>query len=137
MESLERVLSTAPGRPKTDAQALAACAEACAACELTCNGCADACLAESNLDVLRRCIRLNLDCADVCASTGRMLSRGLHSDPEILRGQVRICERVCSACAAECEKHAAHHEHCRHCANECRRCETTCRELLRALVTTA
>ena len=36
---------------------------------------------------------------------------------------------ACRACGDECEKHAAHHEHCRLCAEVCRRCEQACRDL--------
>ena len=48
---------------------LSDCADTCSECELACNACADACLAEEDLSALRRSIRLNLDCADVCAAT--------------------------------------------------------------------
>jgi hypothetical protein len=44
--------------------------------------CADACLGEEKVEMLRRCIRLNLDCADVCNATGRMLSRQQEPDLE-------------------------------------------------------
>jgi hypothetical protein len=40
---------------------------------------------------------------------------------------------ACRACADECEKHAAHHEHCRLCAEVCRRCDQACRELVAAI----
>jgi hypothetical protein len=35
-----------------------------------------------------------------------------------------------AACARECERHAAMHEHCRLCAEACRACERACGELL-------
>jgi hypothetical protein len=40
---------------------------------------------------------------------------------------------VCRACAVECERHAAHHDHCRVCAEVCRRCEQACGDLLASM----
>src|SRR4029078_9113149 len=40
-----------------------------------CTACADACLAEQMVEDLRPCIRLNLDCADICNVTGRIATR--------------------------------------------------------------
>ena len=37
--------------------------------------CADDCLSEDDHADLVRCIRLDLDCADVCDATGRILTR--------------------------------------------------------------
>ncbi len=58
-----------------DKQALAACIDACLVCAQTCTACADACLSEEMVAELRKCIRTDLDCADVCAATGSVLSR--------------------------------------------------------------
>lgn len=53
-----------------DQQKLVDCIEACFECGQTCTACADACLAEDMVAELRTCIRLNLDCADLCVTTG-------------------------------------------------------------------
>jgi hypothetical protein len=37
---------------------------------------------------------------------------------------------ACLACAEECDRHAAHHQHCRLCAEACRRCKKACDDLL-------
>ena len=79
---------------------------------------------------LRRCITTNLDCADVCAATGRVLTRRTETDPALVRSLVEACRAACAACADECEKHAGMHEHCRVCAEACRRCEAACAALL-------
>ena len=60
-----------------DTQKLAECIEACFECAQTCTACADACLAEDMVAELTQCIRLNLDCADLCETTGRVLSLSL------------------------------------------------------------
>ena len=77
-----------------------------------------------------RCIRLCLDCADVCQATARILIRQTEPDLGVLRAAVEACTATCRASAEECEKHASHHEHCRICAEVCRRCEQACQDLL-------
>jgi hypothetical protein len=42
---------------------------------LPCTGCSDACLAEPDVAELVRCIRLCLDCSDLCAVTARIVTR--------------------------------------------------------------
>jgi hypothetical protein len=46
---------------------------------------------------------------------------------------VRSCAQACNASAAECDRHAAHHEHCRLCAEVCRRCERASQNVLSTL----
>jgi hypothetical protein len=111
-------------------EALVRCIEQCFACAVSCTSCADACLAEEDVHELVRCIRLNLDCADVCETTGRMLTRQTSSEPRLARSMLAACVQTCRVCAEECERHAAHHDHCRICAEDCRRCEQACEELL-------
>lgn len=116
-----------------DKQALAACIEACFECAQTCTACADACLSEDMVAELTKCIRTNLDCADICETTGRILSRHTGYDANITRAVLEACQTACKACADECEQHAQMHEHCRVCAEACRRCERACADLLAAL----
>ena len=118
-----------PERPP-HAETMSRCIDACFSCVETCTACADACLGEDNVASLVRCIRLNLDCADVCETTGRLLSRRTEAEIGVLRAQVEACAEACAACGAECERHAKHHEHCRVCAEACRRCEEACRQVL-------
>jgi hypothetical protein len=82
---------------------------------------------------LRRCIRSDLDCADVCEATGRVLSRHTGYDANLTRAVLETCATACRTCGDECEQHAAMHEHCRICAEVCRRCEHACRDLLASL----
>jgi hypothetical protein len=90
-------------------------------------------LSEEMVAELTKCIRTNLDCADLCAVTARVLSRHTGYDANITRAAVEACRSACKACADECERHADMHEHCRVCAESCRRCEQACEELLRSL----
>lgn len=116
-----------------DKQALAECIEACFDCAQTCTACADACLSEKMVAELTTCIRTDLDCADICDTTGRVLSRHTGFDATVTRAVVEACLRACKSCGDECAKHADMHEHCRVCAEACRRCEQACRRLLTSL----
>lgn len=130
MSVAEQMLSTRPTPTGFDQTALASCIDACFECAQACAACADACLGESTVTDLRHCITLDLNCADVCGATGRVLSRQTSYDPEMSDGVLRACRDACERCAAECEQHAGHHEHCRVCAEACRRCAAACDALL-------
>jgi hypothetical protein len=133
MTVAERMLETHPWQGNVDRKALSRCIEACYECSQSCTSCADACLSEDGLAELRRCIRLNLDCADICDATGRVLTRQTEYDAPTSKAQLQACREVCATCAEECERHATHHEHCRVCAESCRGCEEACAHLLEAM----
>jgi hypothetical protein len=130
----KQILETHPRGAAIDADVLAACIDACFDCAQSCTACADADLAEDDVTTMIRCIRLCLDCTDVCIATGQVLSRQTEFDPELARSVVQACLEACRICAQECERHAAHHEHCRICAEVCRLCEQTCVDVLALLV---
>ena len=133
-EVARRMLDAYPGEVNIDRDLLVRCIEACSDCAESCTQCADDCLGEENAQELTTCIRLNLDCADVCAATGRVVSRQTGYDAAVTRAVLEACVKACSSCADECEIHAAHGmEHCRVCAEECRRCEQACKEVLAAI----
>jgi len=80
-----------------------------------------------------RCIRLCLDCTDICATAAAVTSRLVEYDPGVLRPLLESCVAICHSCGDECERHAPMHAHCRVCAQACRRGEQACRALLAAL----
>jgi len=132
MQSIERMISSSPKRSNATT-GLAECIAACLECAQACVACADACLAEKQVMDLRRCIRLNQDCADICEVTARVLSRLSEPDVGILRSQLEACALGCATCGAECHRHGNHHEHCKVCSEVCRRCEEVCRRMLRTV----
>lgn len=132
MQTIERMIATNP-RKSPVKMGLVDCIAACAECAQACTSCADACLAEEQVAALRRCIRLNRDCADICSTMACILSRLVDADVGVLRAQLEACALICASCAAECNKHAQHHEHCKLCAEVCRRCEQQCRKALGTL----
>jgi hypothetical protein len=116
-----------------DRNALAACIDACFECAQVCTACADACLSEEMVAELTKCIRTDLDCADICATTGAVLSRHSGYDANLTKVVLQACRTACASCAIECEDHAGMHEHCRICAETCRRCERACADLLASI----
>lgn len=107
---------------------------AAAECTHACIACADACLSEDDPAPLRRCVRIDLDCADITAATGRLLARPGEQDRELLRAQLEACATACRTCADECDQHAERMEHCRICAESCRACAEACDTMMEALV---
>ncbi|HKA95379.1 MAG TPA: four-helix bundle copper-binding protein [Streptosporangiaceae bacterium] len=133
MSYSRQLLDSYPGTLNTDAGVLASTIDALSDCAQACTADADANLAEQNLADMVRCIRLCLDCADICTATLRVISRQTSYDAGVTRPQLEACVASCKSCGDECERHAPHQEHCRTCEQACRRCEQACRELLDAL----
>jgi len=102
-------------------------------CAQTCTLCADACLAEDMVAELRRCIRLNLDCAALCRTTAEVIGRQVEPNAAVVRAALEACAAACAACGSECASHADMHQHCQVCADSCRRCEQACRRAIDAL----
>jgi hypothetical protein len=131
MKALEMMLRS---HPRAEAQRVAHYSEALKAlstCAETCTACADACLGEpEHLEHLRRCITTDLDCADVCGTTARVLVRQTETPNELVHAQLHACILACQICAEECELHADHHDHCRINAEACRYCQERCNFLL-------
>ncbi len=133
MSKVEEMLRTYPGEFGFDSGELARTIDTLIECATVCTQCADACLGEDGLSPeLARCIRLDLDCADVCTATARVLARQTEYVAELSRAMLEACVVACRTCAAECEGHGDHMDHCRVCAETCRRCEEACTQLLAA-----
>jgi hypothetical protein len=133
MSYARQMLDSYQSTPSVDAALLAAAIDAISDCAQACIADTDADLNERDVTEMVRCIRLCLDCADVCATTGGVLSRPAGYDAEVARPLLRACVAICKSCGDECERHAHMHEHCRVCAEACRRCEQACRELADAM----
>ena len=90
-------------------------------CVAECNHCATACLDEQDVKMLSKCIKLDIDCAQICSLTADLISRGSVHGHHLMKE----CAEVCNACAEECEMHS-HMEHCKTCAEACRACAEAC-----------
>lgn len=104
-------------------QQFQSCIDACNACATACDHCAASCLEEKDIASMAGCIRLDLDCAQVCRLAAGYMARGSRFAHAICR----LCAEVCQACADECAQHEA--DHCRRCAEACRRCAEECRRM--------
>lgn len=133
MKRIEQMLNSHPEPAGSNGEEALRCIEACAVCAQACTVCADACLGENGVQDMVTCIRLNLDCADVCHVTGTLMTRPSHRDAPALRAQLQACIEICRACAEECAKHE-HMDHCRVCAETCRECAEACEAMSGALV---
>ena len=132
MSYARQMLDTYPRDFNVDADLLAAAIDALDDCAQACNADTAADLSEQNLAEMVKCIRLCLDCVDVCTATARVIGRQAEYDASLVRPLLESCVAICRSCGDECERHA-HMPHCRVCAQACRSCEQACRELLDAL----
>lgn len=124
------MIKSHPGTIDLDTALLATAIDAAVTCSQTCTACADACLSEDMVAQLGKCIRTDLDCADICATTARVLSRHTGYDALLTRAQLQACITACTSCGDECTQHAEMHDHCRICAEACRACGQACQQLL-------
>ncbi len=109
------------------------CVEDCFDTAQTCIACADACLGEEMVRDLVQCIRLSLDCADLCSAAGHIATRRSGSNPTVIAAVLRACAEACARCAEACQLHASRMEHCRICAARCGQCEDACLEAVAEL----
>ena len=122
----QEIIATHPDVKGNVNDRLIECIEQCYDCAQACTVCADACLGEDSVRHLTQCIRLNLDCADICAAAGPIASRRTGSNEEVLASVLQTCALACRTCGDECAKHAKQHEHCKICAETCERCADAC-----------
>lgn len=99
------------------------CIDACNRCVVTCTHCASSCLEEENVKMLTKCIRLDLDCADICQLAVKLMARKSAFAEEVCR----LCAEICEACGEECRKHDM--DHCQECADACFECAEMCRNM--------
>ncbi len=93
-------------------------------CQTACKYCFNACLEEEAIAMMRRCIKLTVECADICEVTASSLAYTGDFTPEVLD----VCIKACERCADECRNHG--YLHCLECAKACRECADYCREYL-------
>jgi hypothetical protein len=134
MSAIVRAMFRSHPEHPAHSDAITACIDACSLCVETCTACADACLSEKHVESLISCIRLNLDCAAVCAATGSVMARANKAgNRQPLEAQLTTCIAFCRACASECSRHADKHKHCRVCADACESCADACTQMLSSL----
>ena len=116
MSYARQMLDSYPRTVNLDAGVLAATIDALSDCAQACTADVDADLSEQDLAEIVRCIRLCLDCVDVCTATVGVTSRLAEYDADVIRPLLEACVAICNSCGDECQRHAPHHEHGRICA---------------------
>jgi hypothetical protein len=134
MSYASQLLDTYPRTFNVDARALTAAIDALTDCAQACTADADDDMSEPNVAELVKCIRLCLDCADICTTTAGVASRQTEYDANVTRPMLEACIAACKSCGDECQRHAMMHAHCQVCEQACRRCEQACRQLLDAMI---
>jgi uncharacterized membrane protein len=132
MSYARQLLDSYQGTLNVDVALLAAAIDAMSDCAQACSADNDADLSERDVTEMVRCIRLCMDCTDICAAAAAVISRPANYDPDVTRPLLQACAAICKSCGDECQRHA-HMPHCRICAEACRHCEQSCQELLAAL----
>ena len=96
-----------------------------AECAGLCYQCAVACLGEDDIKGLSKCIKLDIDCAEICQSASAFVSR----DSDHAKHLLKECAEICRRCAEECMKHS-HMVHCNKCSHACLICAEACENSL-------
>lgn len=94
-------------------------------CQTKCKSCFNRCLEEQSLDVMRKCLKLTVECANVCELTASSIMFEGDFSPEMLE----ICISSCEACRIECSTH--NNIYCAECAAMCGECSEACRKYIR------
>jgi hypothetical protein len=107
-----------------------------AECHAACQRCADAWLAHSPLgpDALR-CIRLIVDCGDLCAAAAEVLPEIENESIALVRSRLNACVFACERCVREAARHRAPHSPA--CVESCREAANIGRQLISLLSTAA
>ena len=112
------------------------CLAALERCQEACGRCADAWLSCSPLgSEALRCIRLILDCSDLCAAAADLLPHVQEANPVVLRSHLGACALACDRAVREAER--AGSPQAQDCVETCRRTARICRETIPLLPTVA
>lgn len=75
------------------------CIEACYLCATACDNCAASCLDEENLEMMRECIKLDMQCANICRLAAQFMTLNSGSAQDLCR----LCADVCQKCVTSVE----------------------------------
>ena len=90
-------------------------------------------LAARDVDRMRTSVLRDLDCADVVATTRRLLTRAAPDDSTLIAAQLEACLIACRRSEEQCKLTAAEHEHCHLCTAATREAAEACRRALEVL----
>ena len=106
MSYARQLLDTYTGTGIVDADVRAAAIDALSDCAQACTADIDADLSEQNVTEMVACVRLCLDCADVCTAAAGVTSRPAGYDADVTKPLLQACVAICKSCGDECERHS-------------------------------
>ncbi|MDT3424623.1 putative Fe-S center protein [Paenibacillus forsythiae] len=103
------------------------CIESCLKCMNACNVSYVSSLKEYDLAELRQCIRMDRECADICAFAIEAMARQSPFVADICR----LCAEICEATARESGRYKQ--TYCQDCIRACLECADACRQISEAV----
>src|SRR6266567_5367278 len=98
MSYARQMLDTYPSTFNVDADVLAATVDALNDCAQACAADTAADLSEHNVTEMIKCIRLCLDCGDICTATAGVTSRQAEYDANVATPLLEACAAICKSC---------------------------------------
>ena len=93
-------------------------------CQAVCNYCFNACLEESDVQMMVRCIKLDKDCSEICGPAISLAASESEFTNDILEllhhGLRSMCPGV----------RKTFYDHCKECAQACRKCAAACKSYM-------
>jgi len=108
----------------TQTREMEECIEACEACASACLSAVPHCLEKGGDHAEPAHIGLLLDCADICQTSARFMTRGSDLHAEVCG----VCSFVCKECEEDCEEFEDDPVMVE-CAAACRECAEACRRM--------
>jgi hypothetical protein len=99
------------------------CIDACLNCAVICNHCAASCTQEQNVNMMAKCIDLDMQCSAACFAAAQLMSLGSEQSIPLCK----IVAELCEACSIECSQHE--NRHCQECAEICKYCADECNRM--------
>jgi len=106
MSCARQMLDSHPRTSGLDVGVLAAPIDALTDCAQACTADVDADLDEQDLAEMVTCIRLCLDCVDVCTAAAGVVSRQAEYDANVARPLLEACVAIYKSRGDECERRA-------------------------------
>lgn len=113
-----------------ESKELRQCIDICMECADSCDRTATHCLSMGGEHASQEHQTLLHDCADICLTAARFMSRGSHQHPRTCA----VCAEICRLCADDCERLANGDRMMQQCAEFCRRCAESCEKMAEANV---
>ncbi|WP_328491601.1 hypothetical protein OHS59_01810 [Streptomyces sp. NBC_00414] len=133
MLQTRELLDSLSAKAPLSGETLAFTIDVLSVCEEAVTACAAGMTAEHSNPSMASAITLDLDCGDVVLATRRVLTGATGTDAGLLAAQLEACMIACQLSHDACGLHAAHHEHCRLCAEATQQAADACRTALAGL----